>query len=277
MKMVRFATIFASAGIAQVLAVPLVVLPPPTKIEDTPAVKFRFGHAVPMRTVAATQVIGEPVKKVPCGGRPLSRFRHKAVEISNIFRQALGLPLIQTGGPVEGNVIIWTNAMPPIHTVTPIRTFAPVQYGNKGARIYATPNMNPNMPPGRGHHMPPPAPRIHHHLHRHQFGRGSFITRVHYSLMNLGRWEGRAVAFVLGCGIGVLLRMIWVIAIVMYRTVRGQRSEGHQYSQITIIEEVVETPNSAPPIYTYPVDEKVVIPAEDVKTPSTPSTTEEAK
>jgi hypothetical protein len=83
--------------------------------------------------------------------------------------------------------------------------------------------------------------------------------------MNLGRWEGRAVAFVLGCGIGVLLRMVFVLAVVMYRTVKGQRGEErHDYSQITIIEEIVNNPNPSPEYYP---DEKVPIVDETVQAP----------
>ncbi|GBE78802.1 hypothetical protein SCP_0116950 [Sparassis crispa] len=36
--------------------------------------------------------------------------------------------------------------------------------------------------------------------HRHR----SFLRGVHFALMALGPWEGRAVAFVLGCEIGAL-------------------------------------------------------------------------
>ena len=60
-----------------------------------------------------------------------------------------------------------------------------------------------------------------------------------------------------GCGIGVLLRMLFVLAVVMYRAVKGQRDEEqHEYSQITIIEEFVDVPKSSPPSY---LDEKVPI------------------
>jgi len=95
------------------------------------------------------------------------------------------------------------------------------------------------------------------------------MTRLHSSIMNLGTWEGRAVAFVLGCGIGVLLRMFWVLAIVTYRAVKGQREEEHEYSPVVIIEEFKDS--AAPlPAYTYPADEKVEIvttkaPAEESK------------
>jgi len=62
------------------------------------------------------------------------------------------------------------------------------------------------------------------HRPHHHFGMGRhrspFMHRLHFALASLGPWEGRAVAFVLGCGIGVLMRMIWVLAVVIVRTVR---------------------------------------------------------
>ncbi|KAJ7249711.1 hypothetical protein C8J57DRAFT_1475203 [Mycena rebaudengoi] len=36
----------------------------------------------------------------------------------------------------------------------------------------------------------------------------SFLVRVYLSLMSFDHWEGRAVAFVLSCGLGVLLRVV---------------------------------------------------------------------
>jgi len=74
--------------------------------------------------------------------------------------------------------------------------------------------------------------------------------------MNLGAWEGRAVAFVLGCGIGVLLRMFWVLAVVTYRTFKGQHEDEHEYSPVVIIEEYERSTASLP---AYPADEKVEI------------------
>jgi hypothetical protein len=71
-----------------------------------------------------------------------------------------------------------------------------------------------------------------------------FIVRS--PLMMLGPWEGRIVAFVLGailvlsavdsmlgtngtfsmvgCGVGMLLRMFWVMAILLVRGTRGRES-----------------------------------------------------
>ncbi len=85
--------------------------------------------------------------------------------------------------------------------------------------------------------------------------------------MNLGRWEGRAVAFVIGCGIGVLLRMFWVLAVVSFRTVRGPRG-GYAPVSTSVMEEcdsddeTVVSPNSSKaelPKYFYPVVEKIAV------------------
>ncbi|KAI0297217.1 hypothetical protein B0F90DRAFT_1741182 [Multifurca ochricompacta] len=51
--------------------------------------------------------------------------------------------------------------------------------------------------------------------------RGPLLHRVHRALMLLGPWEGRIVAFVLGCGIGVLLRMFWVLTVLAVRAFRS--------------------------------------------------------
>ena len=72
-----------------------------------------------------------------------------------------------------------------------------------------------------------------------------------------------------GCGIGVLLRMFWVLAVVSYRAFKGQREEDHEYSHVITIEEYEGSAAPLPP-YTYPADEKVEIvtvkaPAEESK------------
>ncbi|THU92167.1 hypothetical protein K435DRAFT_672673 [Dendrothele bispora CBS 962.96] len=67
-------------------------------------------------------------------------------------------------------------------------------------------------------------------MFHHKFHRASFLQRLHVALMTLGPWEGRAIAFVLGCGLGVLLRMIWVLAVVSYRAIKGDREEEDEYT-----------------------------------------------
>jgi len=263
MKLFSLATIVAAAGIAQVLAVPLLV------VTTIPSVNTRPGHADKPEFVATIR------KKGPCRG---SRFRQKAVELSNIFREALGLPPIQghhhhhhpsVGGDDASRVRI----LPFIGT--PPTALTSVGGNNKDAegeiKIVRI-EINAPPPHGRrplhGHHHA--HGRHYHHHNCHHIGKGSFLHRFHYSIMNLGRWQGGAVAFVLGCGIGVLLRMFFVMAVVMFRAVKGRRGDETQYSQITIIEEIVDTPKSSlPPTYD---DVKVPIVVEIVQAP-----TEESK
>ncbi|KAF8068603.1 hypothetical protein FPV67DRAFT_1668681 [Lyophyllum atratum] len=85
------------------------------------------------------------------------------------------------------------------------------------------PNANPNVAMLV---RPAPGPQANHRGRLSQRLRNSStLQRVHVALMVLGPWEGRAVAFVLGCGIGVLLRMFWVLAIVSYRLIKGPKED----------------------------------------------------
>ena len=113
---------------------------------------------------------------------------------------------------------------------------------------------------------------VHHHggyrYNKDGQHRGPFLRRVHRALMMLGPWEGRIVAFVLGaisvlsaidsilstngpfsmvgCGIGVLLRMFWVMSVLL---VRGNRGEPEHEEAILVCAEEVA------PLYTE-IDEK---------------------
>ncbi|KAH7107961.1 hypothetical protein BKA62DRAFT_680538 [Auriculariales sp. MPI-PUGE-AT-0066] len=64
-----------------------------------------------------------------------------------------------------------------------------------------------------------------------------FTDRLTHALMSLGRWEGRFVAFVLGCGIGVLLRLVWVMTVLMIRSFRNRRCEEEEEHEIVLTEE----------------------------------------
>jgi hypothetical protein len=67
----------------------------------------------------------------------------------------------------------------------------------------------------------------------------------------------------LGCGIGVLLRMFWVMAIVIARSFKGRgRSEDDEVEHILVFERDAEDIFVAPPEYT---DEKVALVAVDQK------------
>ncbi|KAH9915031.1 uncharacterized protein BXZ73DRAFT_92691 [Epithele typhae] len=209
----------------------------------------RYGHAVPdadandaaVARIAINQLEG-PLVAVstsdthPAGARHWCQgMRTKALDASNALRQILGLEPI---------------------TVAPHHRMGPIVVPLEGA---------PHHP--HGGHMPPPPlvpfvgtavrpglvaeggdPRgpmwAHHRGHRMM--RQSFLRRVHHALMTLGPWEGRAVAFVLGCGIGVLLRMVWVVVLLTARAFRGTREDETVYDVVFDEAELLV----APPQYT---------------------------
>jgi hypothetical protein len=51
----------------------------------------------------------------------------------------------------------------------------------------------------------------------HRYRPRSFFGRLHRAFLTLSPWEGRALSFVVGCGIGVLLRMLYVFSVLAYR------------------------------------------------------------
>jgi len=201
----------------------------PTRNELT---HLRFGHAVvnkpdvELPTEGHIRVIVTSIarpahanhdnkSKTGCGG---SKMRSKAIQVANALRKAFGLAPIKTHHHHH-------HQPPPATEVT---------------------GMHPNHKDGAhimGHHD---ENMVHHHGHK--FHHKSFNARLQRALMSLGPWEGGAVAFVLGCGIGVLLRMFFVLLIVAVRGIRASRSE-NEYIQIDAEEIIV-----APPQYT---DEKV--------------------
>ncbi|KDR67785.1 hypothetical protein GALMADRAFT_257621 [Galerina marginata CBS 339.88] len=272
MKLTVLAVI-AGAGIAQVTASPIRIII--TGLEGRPNGALplegpRFGHAVPVPPAVATMKWssdGEqditkylqmwesskpPHMRRPCGGR-MSRFRQKGIEISNAFRKTFGLPIIENHPHIHAHPYIPMNA--------PVRN---------GAMVVSSSSSSSPAPHYRHQHHP--GMRVH-HVHG-----GSFANRLHYSLMNLGRWEGRAVAFVLGCGIGVLLRMFWVLAIVTYRAIKGQREDEHEYEHVTVFEEYDDMPALISlPAYEYPVDEKIEIKEDEAPVATVAVTAEESK
>jgi hypothetical protein len=160
-----------------------------------------------------------------CGGR----VRAKAIALSNAFRKALGFPLIES---------------PP----------RPSTEGDKeihGGLIRILPMPFIGTPVQEDAHGEMPVKGHHHHQFKHR--NASFMRRIHHALMALGPWEGRAVAFVIGCGIGVLLRMVWVMCIITYRMIRGERDEETEYAEL-IFEHDAEELIVPPPRYN---DEKV--------------------
>lgn len=220
-------------------------------------------------------------------------FRGKLIQLSNAFRHALGLPLIEMGEylPVDPAII-----------------GKPHPHPHVGGEAHILPLPLPPFEGApesfvHGHHAPsqmedigdqptePPVEHPHHkgHQHKHKKFRKhgcrkrvkGFFRRIHKAITALGPWEGRAVSFVLGkssrirhrllglagqvmeiskyfitgCGIGVLLRMFWVLSVLAYRTIRGEREES-QVREYVVLDQDVETIFIAPPQYS---DEKQVV------------------
>jgi len=179
-------------------------------------------------------------QRVPCGG---ARFRQKVGSMTESLKIAFGFSVSNNNmKPVP----------PPTFPTLPTFVDTPINAAVVGHKT---------MEPGMVHIMAPERPHRHGHGHRfHHHGKQpSFLMRVHFALMSLGPWEGRAVAFVLGCGIGVLLRMFWVMVVISYRMIKGPSSTSEQEHEYTVIDMDAEEIYVAPPTYTYPVEKAELV------------------
>lgn len=269
------------AGASLVASEPLRVV-----IEGGPSdanANIRFGHALANANVNGNDdngahlirpaVVMTSYTEVKTAGRHFcgSSIREKAIQMSNAFRHVLGLPPIeleeQHGHP-HYKGIETSNEQDRIHSEDRIRIM-PIPFIGVGEASNA---VHPDALGGQSketledsrvghfhHHRPhhfkqEDYRRIHELRQRH----GSFLRRMHRAIMALGPWEGRAVAFVLGCGIGVLLRMFWVMAVLAYRTFSGARDEDLLEDSYIVFEQDAESIFVPPPQYT---DEKVALAA----------------
>jgi len=249
----------AGAGLVQVSAVPLRVI----MVSESQGAGsgLRFGH--PAAAAHDKSGVGHAtlhvdgnvahVRPHKAGKGCALRFKEKALSLSNAFRQALGMPLIETEGSVPSGtvkILPFMGTSPTFIEVGPNGVDGKTR-GGDDIRI-VTSNVVPI--PSHHHH----AHHAHHGHHGHhgiaRIRREPFLTRVHYALLTLGPWEGRAIAFVLGCGLGVLLRMIWVLVVVSYRTIRGDKEE-QEYEHVLFEQYDAEEILVPPPNYVY-TDEK---------------------
>ncbi|KAK0213319.1 hypothetical protein DFS33DRAFT_1288149 [Desarmillaria ectypa] len=257
MKLSVISCLVAGASLVSAVPMRVVMLTGSSDRNVSPAI--RFGHPGVLHEDDVVKISMPSVTHGrPCGGG--RRFREKAVKLSNSFRQALGLPLIESdpkadttvhGGVVR--IMPFIGGPPTIVQLNEAGDEGKTRGGDRVKVVNA-------LPVAHGHHG-------HHRMRLNS--QESFTSRLHYALMMLGPWEGRAVAFVLGCGIGVLLRMIWVLALVSYRAFKGER-ETDEYSHLQYgdAEEIVV----APPTYIYVEEKPPVIFDADAK-----QTEEEAK
>jgi hypothetical protein len=227
----------AAAALGQVSASPLrvIIVSSTTEITTGTNRNMRLDHGIPnisspVATLAKPAGPGGKIRR-PCHA-PL---RAKTMELSNAFRKMFGFPLIHATDSTK----------------------APSKEGEDRYQILPFIGTPPVVADVKGDHR-----HNHHHHHKggpnHRMEQASFFERIHIALSALGPWEGKAVAFVIGCGIGVLLRMFWVLSVVFYRMIRGTKEEENKYTQIIVVEEYddAEQPSAAPPTYTF-ADDKV--------------------
>jgi len=275
MRLSLLPILLAGAGVVgQVSAEPIRVV-----VETSNAnANIRFGHALANANVngnddnvarivrpavvmaTSTEVKGSGISRHFCG----SSLREKAHSLSNAFKHALGLPIVEADSHPSALAAIGkpggVHILPfPYVASTAGENVKETLPDGSVVRIYH------NQPLGEDgeHHEHKPVGdhdrHDRHHAHPHKkHHKGSFSRRIHKAIMALGPWEGRTVAFVLGCGIGVLLRMFWVLTVLAYRTVRGEREEETIDREYIMYEP--ETVFVAPPEYT---DEKFKVTEED--------------
>ncbi|KIJ49404.1 hypothetical protein M422DRAFT_246495 [Sphaerobolus stellatus SS14] len=208
----------AGLAISQVAAAPIRVVIVSEPVNGSHGLSsVRVGHAAAPNSHVATMHMGgmqmNPVGRKGCAGS----LRNKADQISAWFKATFGLPnnhpeMQASSEPTPGLIRIL-----PVEPVVP----TPNLGGEEPARIFVPSRHRPH--------------RFHDFHHFRQ--RGSFAHRLTRALMMLGPWEGRMLAFVIGCGIGVLIRMFWVLAVVGFRSVRGSRREEELLASEVIFDE----------------------------------------
>ncbi|KZP06764.1 hypothetical protein FIBSPDRAFT_966166 [Athelia psychrophila] len=143
--------------------------------------------------------------------------KYKGMSLSNAFRQAMGLPLIEKNiSPEQADKMVHGGLL----RIMPIHNVGDDEH--QSGRV------------GKWHHVGDEKKVHHEHEHDGQLGRHGkhhahahahhghmgFLHRIHRALASLGPWEGRAVAFVISCGLGVLLHMLFVLVVVAFRTLQ---------------------------------------------------------
>ncbi|KAG6886574.1 hypothetical protein C0995_006816 [Termitomyces sp. Mi166 len=253
MKFPLLTALAAGAALTQVSATPIRVVVVTSEVHTSTNPSFRFGHAMAPSSNAPKISMAVPPKIQIKGGCRGSRFRQKSIEFSNTIRKFLGIPLIAETRPVP-----LPARLEPPHIKEGHLRILPLVGTNPFVDLKQDRDGDKNLYIAHPH----PHHKVHHAGFRQRLANQPFIHRLHIALATLGPWEGRAVAFVLGCGIGVLLRMIWVLGVVVYRVLRGpsREEETDSYTEILFVEEIADPVNvgariDAPPVYTYP-DEK---------------------
>ncbi|KAF8057460.1 hypothetical protein FPV67DRAFT_1786441 [Lyophyllum atratum] len=238
MKFALLTATAAGAALVQVGASPIRVVVVTSTNQELPS-NFRFGRAVPRPNANPNVAIlvrpatTQSNHSGPCGG---SRMCQRAIALSNAFRKALSWPLIEaTERPQPHHH----------HHVRPIGSDSNRRTGS-----------GPTPAPSPTHTSSTPAPTMATTAAAATASAQLFYVAACSCRSDgagpVGPWEGRAVTFVLGCGIGVFLRMFWVLASVLYRLIKGPKEDENKYTEIFVVEEYEDGAAApAPPTYTY--------------------------
>ncbi|KAF8326659.1 uncharacterized protein EI90DRAFT_3070083 [Cantharellus anzutake] len=219
----HLAALIAALAIASAGAAPIDALPNsgPTFVGSVRAkiLEFRLGHAAGLGRIEDYRIITtiQPDKKFGCKG---------VSEKLQRLASALGLPSfsqpsssVQTSGPSMHNSLPHSGeTLPPSPFVGPLNPNV-VQYFRVA---------------------------LHNH-HKNQ----PFMNRLDRAIRSLGKWESRAVAFVFGCGIGSLIRILFMFCLLIVRAWRNRSHRCLGTAEETAILLPVE-----PPAY---VDEKATL------------------
>jgi len=218
----------ASAG-----AAPMVPITDPTSVESVEAkiLAFRLGHAAGLGRVEDYRISPNvPVRKPGCK-------------------------------IVLGKIQRFTDSLRGIFTFTSIvrpasgaRISRPVLHDEPEA-TRKTLQILPFISFGR---TSSPDPVLYHDANVHGRHNGPFIARLERAIMSLGPWEARAVAFVLGCGFGALLRTLFMLCLI---TIRAFRSRSQRHVELSEDVAVLLPVDEAIPLFDPPAygDEKVTL------------------
>jgi len=219
--------LLAAATIASAAPIRLIVISTSTTASRDPdnvLAHLRFGHAaaqaMPSSVPNFIPFSGTPLpatKHTGCGGK----FRSKMKDVSNSWRKMFGFdPIEEYRTP---------DILPPGHPSI-VNSDHPVTQG-PGGEFHILPFIPESRMRGDGHHstawmkatasrvVPVDGDNMYHSRHRQT----SFLHRLHRAMTVLSPWEGRAISFVLGCGLGVLIRMFYVLVLVIVRARKTNR------------------------------------------------------
>jgi len=230
-------TLIIGIAIASVGAAPVGVIPTtdPTSVNgvETKILAFRLGHAAGLGRLGDYRIADNlPAPKSGC-----KVLLGKAQSLSDGLRRIFSLASIVR--PASG-----------AHASGPVPHHGPESSeGTLHILPFIPSDSTSSSDPALYH-----SNNVHHHNHHNH----PFVARLGHAIRSLGPWEARVVAFVLGCGFGALLRILFMFCLIAIRALRNRSQQHVELSEDAAILLPVEgpIPSSEPPAYG---DEKVTL------------------